>query len=340
MSGKLSISPEQNERDTCTVSVCIFTYNHAAYIAECIESVICQKTAFSFEVLIGEDGSNDGTAAICDVYAAQYPDLVKVFHRNRKDVIYVNGHATGRYNFAETMKSARGEFLALLDGDDYWCDEQKLQKQVEQLRQNPDCVASHHWQRVAHRNAEGSFSEAPAPKEGHGFYPAEKATVREVFANKIRLKSRTLLFRNMLKQGLQLPDWWLYKVRFGDVPLTMILGKYGNFAFLNEDMAVYRMTGTGVSTKGAQDYWFFLKHQLEWIAVWENGDHYSDSKYGAEAWATILYFYRVGLEKYSFSAKSVLKCGAYALFGSSAAWNKRLGIFFRVMRSYFTKRLT
>lgn len=339
MSEKVNTTHVRSGTEACTVSVCIFTYQHRAYIAQCIESAVNQKTGFVTEILIGEDGSTDGTAEICDEYAARYPDLIRVFHRDRKDVIYINGHATGRFNFAETMKSARGEFLALLDGDDYWCDEHKLQKQVDQLRKNPDCVASHHWQRVANRNADGTFSEAEAPKEGQGFYPAAKATVQEIFENKVRLKSRTLLFRNILKEGIPLPAWF-YEVRFGDVPLTMILGKYGNFAFLNEEMAVYRMTGTGVSRKGAQNPWFFLNHQLEWIAVWEKGDRYFEGKYAALASATILYFYRTGLEKYSFSAKSVLKCSTYALFGSNASLSRRLALFFRLIRSYFGKRLT
>ncbi|MGI9517093.1 MAG: glycosyltransferase family 2 protein, partial [Pirellulaceae bacterium] len=108
------------------VSVCMITYNHAPYIARALDSVICQETSFPFEICLGEDESSDGTREICEEYARRYPDLIRMFCRSRNDVIYVDGHATGRFNLLETLKSCRGKYIALLEGDDYWCHPQKL----------------------------------------------------------------------------------------------------------------------------------------------------------------------------------------------------------------------
>ena len=96
------------------VSVCVQAYNHASYIAQALDSVLMQETDFDFELIIGEDESSDGTREICIRYAEQHPDRIRLFLRSREDVIYINGRATGRYNFVENLRAARGEYIALL----------------------------------------------------------------------------------------------------------------------------------------------------------------------------------------------------------------------------------
>ncbi len=123
---------------TALLSVCLQTYQHQPFIKRCIESVLMQETDFPFEIIIGEDESADGTREICQEYAERYPDKIRLFLRSRKDVIYINGNPTGRFNFLENMKAARGKYIALLDGDDYWVDKNKLQEQVIFLENNPD----------------------------------------------------------------------------------------------------------------------------------------------------------------------------------------------------------
>ena len=112
------------------VSICVQTYQHAPYIAECLEGLLKQKTTFPYEIILGEDESNDGTRDICKAYAKKYPEIIRLFLRRREDVIYINGNATGRYNFIQNLRTARGKYIALCEGDDYWTDPLKLQKQV------------------------------------------------------------------------------------------------------------------------------------------------------------------------------------------------------------------
>ena len=150
------------------VSVCIQTYQHAGFIAECLDSVLMQHTNFSFEIILGEDESKDDTRKICKEYAEKYPSKIKLFLRSRKDVIYINGKPSGRFNLIENLKSCQGKYIALCEGDDYWVEPLKLQKQVDLLEKNPQLIACHHWQKNAIFK-DGAFVEVESPKKGHGY---------------------------------------------------------------------------------------------------------------------------------------------------------------------------
>lgn len=112
------------------VSVVMPTYNHKAYIAEAIENVLRQKTAFAFELIIGEDGSTDGTAEIVSGYHERNPDVIRL--------ITSNSNVGAGENTIRILKACRGKYIAFCDGDDYWHDSGKLQKQVDFLDSHPD----------------------------------------------------------------------------------------------------------------------------------------------------------------------------------------------------------
>lgn len=116
------------------VSVIIATYNQERYIAKAIESVICQKCDFEYEVLIGDDASNDGTGEIVRKYADENPELISGIVRNK--------NLGPTKNFMDLFSRAKGEYIALLEGDDYWTDDKKLNKQVCFLDSHPEYVAS------------------------------------------------------------------------------------------------------------------------------------------------------------------------------------------------------
>ena len=117
------------------VSVHMITYNHEPYIRQAIEGVMMQKTDFEFELVIGEDCSQDKTREICFEYQKKYPDKIRVlwWHVNLRKVNHPAG-ANGR----RTMAHCRGEFIAYCEGDDYWTDPLKLQKQVDIMRKYPN----------------------------------------------------------------------------------------------------------------------------------------------------------------------------------------------------------
>ena len=119
-----------------TLSVVTITYNHAPYIAKCIEGVLMQQVNFPMEFIIAEDCSTDGTRAICEEYAKKYPDLIRLLPSE--------GNMGAVMNEQRAFEAARGKYIATCEGDDYWTDPLKLQKQVDFLESHPECTASFH----------------------------------------------------------------------------------------------------------------------------------------------------------------------------------------------------
>lgn len=133
----VGVFPNQVPGDP-VVSVCVQTYQHINYIKECLDGILVQQTDFPFEILLGEDNSSDGTREICIEYAQKYPDKIRLFLHHRENNIKINGRYTGRFNFLYNLYNSRGEYIAICEGDDYWTDPLKLQKQVDEMENNLD----------------------------------------------------------------------------------------------------------------------------------------------------------------------------------------------------------
>ena len=118
---------------TPVVSVHLLTYNHADYIREAIESVLMQEVDFPMEIVLGDDDSSDGTREICIEYAEQYPDLIRLQLHHRDNNIHLHGRPTHLFQYWYNTLSARGRYIAVLSGDDYWTDKTKLKKQYRSL---------------------------------------------------------------------------------------------------------------------------------------------------------------------------------------------------------------
>ena len=114
------------------VTVRTSTYNHAEFIVQCIESILMQKTNFAFEYIIGEDFSTDGTREIVLDYAKKYPGIIRVITADRNVGFKANG--------MRCINAARGKYMALCEGDDFWIDEYKLQKQFDYMESHPECA--------------------------------------------------------------------------------------------------------------------------------------------------------------------------------------------------------
>ena len=118
-----------------SVSVFLSTYNHKKYITECIESILAQKTNFEFEIIIHDDASTDGTTDILLDYKKRYPNKINLIVQKR------NQYHIGVNNliFKFVVPQVRGKYFAYIDGDDYWCDDYKLQKQFDYMEAHPKC---------------------------------------------------------------------------------------------------------------------------------------------------------------------------------------------------------
>src|ERR1700741_4673788 len=122
------------------VSVCLITYNHAPYLRQAIESVLAQKTSFSTEFIIADDFSTDGARDIIKEYVSKDPGRIHAILRDR--------NIGAGPNFIEMLQAAKGKYIAYLEGDDYWTDPNKLQKQIDFLEQHPDFALCFHQVRL------------------------------------------------------------------------------------------------------------------------------------------------------------------------------------------------
>ena len=218
------------------VSISVTTFNQKNYIKDCLDGILNQRTTFQFEIILGEDQSNDGTREVCQDYAKRYPEKIKLFLRSRKDVIYINGNATGRYNFLENLKACRGKYIALCEGDDYWTDPLKLQKQVDFLEANENysmcgAVAQCIRQTSEKRSFFGDFIRA------------KKSILKvEDFLLGYSVHTSTVVFRQKM---LQIPDWFVH-ISNGDVCLFALIAEKGPVRFINDPVSVYRLNDNGI----------------------------------------------------------------------------------------------
>ncbi|MFT4802969.1 MAG: glycosyltransferase involved in cell wall biosynthesis [Psychroserpens sp.] len=306
------------------VSVCVQTYQHVGFIAECLDSILTQQTNFPFEIILGDDDSVDGTKLICEDYANNYPEQIRLFSHKRENNISIKGIASGRFNMIYNLYSSNGKYIAICEGDDYWTDPLKLQKQVDLLDANPHLVCCHHWQKYAFLK-DGGFIEVDAPIKNQGYYPLSKTSVDKIFSNHLRIKSRTIMFRNIIDNEF-FPSW-INKVAFGDVPLTFLLGKHGDFGFINEPMAVYRQTETGVSKTGLQELGregFTVQHFKNWIEIWDKADRFYNYEYHKESEQTILYFFNPIIKNLPDSYKAYKALLKYNIFERDISFFKTI----------------
>ena len=122
---------------TCVVSICCLSYNHESYIVECLESILSQKTDFGFEILIHDDASSDGTQMIIKKFKAQFPNIIKPILQTENQRSKIKSGMNPKFNYPR----AQGKYIAFCEGDDYWSDAYKLQKQVDLLNKHTEIGA-------------------------------------------------------------------------------------------------------------------------------------------------------------------------------------------------------
>lgn len=263
-----------NVPDDPVVSVCVQTYQHVDYIKDCLEGILMQKTDFPFEILLGEDNSSDGTREICIDYAKTYPDKIRLFLHHRENNLVISGRPTGRFNGVYNRYSAKGKYIALCEGDDYWTDPYKLQKQVDFLEQNKDCSLCSHSYKIKYIQ-----EKKPDLINGGGIKGTIKFSVEDIIGGKY-LRTVTLLFRSLCVKDI--PEW-TSKAPLGDRPLLMICATFGKAGFIGgEPMAVYRrgVTGAWSEQKSNKDDWA-LKRLEQQIKCMDLFNEYTAKKYNA-----------------------------------------------------------
>lgn len=206
------------------LSVSIVTYNQKKFIEQTIDSVLRQKVDFDYEIIIGDDFSTDGTREILLKYQEKYPNLIKLILHPQK-----NEGIPGKVNFISTIYAAKGKYIALLDGDDYWTDPLKLQKQVDFLEARPDFAICFHPVKIVYENGD---REPEVTNENQ----AAEMTFEDLALNNF-IYAVSCVFRN---NSSKLPEWF-DKMMAGDYPFHLLNAQHGKIGFINEVMAVYRV---------------------------------------------------------------------------------------------------
>jgi glycosyltransferase involved in cell wall biosynthesis len=222
-------------------SICILTYQHVNYIKQCLDGILMQQTTFPIEILLGEDASSDGTREICLEYAANHPDKIRLFLHHRENNIAINGNPTGRFNFLYNLYNARGNYIALCEGDDYWTDPLKLQKQVDFLEGNPDYKICFHNVKI-YNHEKGSFEKDTITR-----VVPETTTLKELAKGNF-IHTPSVVIRN----DFRIPKWF-NKVILGDWSLYMLAIKGKKLFKFGDEMAVYRMHDQSIWSKLDQE---------------------------------------------------------------------------------------
>ncbi len=235
------------------VSVCVQTYNQADYIKQCLDGILMQQTNFPFEIILGEDQSTDGTRKICIAYAEKHSNI-KLSLRSRDDVIHINGRATGRHNFTENLKACQGRYIALCEGDDYWTDPLKLQKQVDILEKHDDINIC--FNRANTLKAE-QLELHPIPEE----VDLKGFKYIELLQHYNFITTASVVLRK--PEGFTIPNWF-YKIPFGDMGLYKLASGSGLIHCIEDTMSVYRVHDRGIYSgiseiKAQQNYLSFYK---------------------------------------------------------------------------------
>ncbi len=229
--------------DNPLVSVCVQTYKHEKYIKQCLDGILMQKTNFEFEILLGEDDSPDKTREICIDYAEKYPNKIKLFLHNRENVIYINGNPTGRFNFIYNLTNAKGKYIAICEGDDYWTDPLKLQKQVDFLEANPEYGLVHTDLNVLHQKQ--NIITRSLYKNIKLSIPIGKIYNELLVKNTI--STLTVMFRNSFIKDILKNEKEIFSFGMGDYPLWLKFSLNYKIGFINESTVMYRKLGVSAS---------------------------------------------------------------------------------------------
>lgn len=217
------------------VSVACITYNHAPYIRQCLEGFLMQKTNFPIEIIVHDDASTDGTDDIIREYALKYPELFKVILQEE------NQYSKGVDVLSLVFERSAGKYIALCEGDDYWTDPLKLQKQVDYLEENVDFVMCSHCCDIFR---DGTIHRYKATND-----PFLQYSIQDLITGDWFFQTLSVVFR---RETMNLSDLRRYKL-CTDQHLVYELLRHGPGVRMNAAMGVYRVHNKGVWSGKSQD---------------------------------------------------------------------------------------
>lgn len=248
------------------VTVLITTYNQECYIGTAIDSVLAQKTDFPFEIYISEDCGSDGTRAILQDYAARFPEIIRLNLREENVGI--------SRNWYEGLCAAKGQYVCTLEGDDWWRDENKLQKQVDFLRAHPDYLAVSHTLLLTD-DAGNTYGTLP----DDGRILGKDATM-ELFLAGVTYSCTACLVKNIFDAADKaLYDYVTANRSIADFALCMLYLDRGKVFVMDEALSAYRVAGTDENHQNYNGTQSALKKYADFLDVVNASRRYWQGKY-------------------------------------------------------------
>lgn len=256
-------------KDQVMVSIVCATYNHEKYIEDAIESFLMQQTSFKYEIIIHDDASTDNTTNIIKRYSEKYPDLIHTIiqeeNQYSKKISYIEKYM---------VPMAKGKYIAICEGDDYWTDSCKLQKQVEILEKHPECDICAHTASNVDAKSKNELGKIMPSKEDILF------DVKDVILGDGGfVATNSIMFRKKIFDAP--PDFWnVYKL---DYSIQIMGSLRGGMLYLADCMSAYRICAKGSWTnRMMNNKVLFVEHFKSMIKMLESLDSCTNGNYKNE----------------------------------------------------------
>lgn len=271
------------------VSILCLAFNHEEYIRDAIEGFLSQKTTFPIEIIINEDCSTDNTAAIIHEYEVKHPDIIKpIYHKKN---VYSQGI---NINVEYMLPLASGKYVALCDGDDYWTDPYKLQKQYDALEASPSCNMCLHRVNDISVNRKYECSVLPKTEIETGVLSSEQLISilgNGDFFNEVCYFFRTDIYRHYQNHYPEFAKAFM-KNKSDDVPMLLYFANCGDTYYISDVMATYRRftNGSWSSRQAAENTQKQIQFYKNSVEAYQAYNQFTNNRFEKDVDKRILYF--------------------------------------------------
>lgn len=248
------------------VTIRCLAYNQERYIRECLDGFVMQQTSFCFEAIVHDDASTDGTADIIREYESKYPDIIIPIYEQENQYSKQNGSLRRIMD-----EHTHGKYIALCEGDDYWIDPLKLQKQFDYMESHPEYSLCFH----AHKNLEptGEMSIQRPRVIKDTYFPGDAILGGGSF-----MATNSMFYRREFLLREKIPEFW-NNCPVGDAPSMLFLSSKGLIGYIDEVMSIYRRQAIGSWSTRNIKLMNRYRHYCAILEMYDGFDKYTNGKY-------------------------------------------------------------